>query len=358
MAKEFLNIQVLRGIAALIVVFHHLQMNMLTYYGITPDLNFGAFGVDIFFVISGFVMYYSNAAMSRPITQFLLGRFFRIVPLYWLATLFVVALCLLGFRPLGYGHLSIDNILESLLFIMTTFADGHYELIIFVGWTLIYELFFYAMFAMTLGVMNSILSLATLTGVFLVLVMGNALLDGIPRGLAYVCNPIVFEFIFGGALAIYAIQWQKGPSKASVVSAIAAGAAIILGTIAVVYMDIAGYPSPENYRIFIWGIPAAMIVAGAVVLELGGLSLKFRSALAIGAASYALYLFHPVIMQAVMKLMSSKLPLQGVAGVIVGGSVAVTASIIFAVLVNLTVERKVLAFGKLVSKKLRPSVLA
>lgn len=93
---SFTNIQALGAVAAIIVAFLHLQPVLSKTFHVSTGLHFGAFGVDIFFVISGFVMYISNRRMDRSIRTFLTGRFFRIVPLYWLATLLVVLLYILG----------------------------------------------------------------------------------------------------------------------------------------------------------------------------------------------------------------------------------------------------------------------
>src|SRR5438270_5929207 len=87
--REIVAIQILRGLAALGVVFYHFQLDLQRHLRVTdfvPNLLWGSCGVDLFFVISGFVMVYASArlfgAQGGP-GQFLLRRAIRIVPLYW-----------------------------------------------------------------------------------------------------------------------------------------------------------------------------------------------------------------------------------------------------------------------------------
>ena len=136
----FKNLQVLRGVAAMLVAYFHLQPMLAIPYDLDANDYTGAFGVDLFFVISGFVMYISNGSMNRPKLAFLIGRFFRIVPLYWLSTFVLVALFYAGFHPNGLNHFEPSMLPRSMFFIMSAFPDGRHDLILSLGWTLIYEL--------------------------------------------------------------------------------------------------------------------------------------------------------------------------------------------------------------------------
>jgi peptidoglycan/LPS O-acetylase OafA/YrhL len=136
------SIQLLRGIAALSVVYVHVLA--------TP--NFGLFGVDIFFVISGFVMALVTTKNTNP-TSFFLHRLIRIVPLYWILTTCLVAVIVIAPNLLGSTTLNFANFLKSLFFI-PYFKESHLiQPFLFVGWTLNYEMLFYLCIA--LGLMLS-----------------------------------------------------------------------------------------------------------------------------------------------------------------------------------------------------------
>ena len=104
-------------------------------------------GVDIFFIISGFVMFYANRTQPNSIKRFLAARVLRIMPLYWFATLLIVGLFAIGLRPNGVHYLDAEIVAKSLFLIKSTFPDGRYDLVLNLGWTLIFEMFFYVVFA-------------------------------------------------------------------------------------------------------------------------------------------------------------------------------------------------------------------
>ena len=142
---HLLSIQYLRAVAALMVVFHHIinakpwLFNPLENY---PSL---ATGVDIFFVISGFIMYV--AARNEAPLEFLKKRIIRIVPLYWVATLaFVIVktkLHIFSLTPEDWLHIA-----KSLAFIPhhDPTNPGKIWPYLIQGWTLNYEMFFYLIF--------------------------------------------------------------------------------------------------------------------------------------------------------------------------------------------------------------------
>ena len=88
--RQYDAIQYLRALAALFVVFHHSRNPEPWLFNPIPQLDVGQSGVDIFFVISGFIMY--SAARAEAPWEFIVRRAVRIVPMYWLATFFLVIL--------------------------------------------------------------------------------------------------------------------------------------------------------------------------------------------------------------------------------------------------------------------------
>jgi peptidoglycan/LPS O-acetylase OafA/YrhL len=141
------NVQALRGLAALLVVFVHLD-NLLLAIGLS---TFGGAGVDIFFVISGFIMVYTTADRHVTPWSFMADRIARIVPIYWLITLAVFCIALVSPMLLQATRADWNELVKSLFFIPFTKADGVVAPMFYVGWTLNYEMFFYLLFALGLA---------------------------------------------------------------------------------------------------------------------------------------------------------------------------------------------------------------
>ena len=144
------SIQTLRAIAALSVVAVHIPPDIRARgYGEVFDFPQGAFGVDLFFVISGFVMAYSSRhlfAREHAPCEFILRRCARIVPTYWLVTTFVLYLSIKARTDLSWQHTA-----ASYLFIpYPRPSDGAMLPLLLLGWTLNYEIFFYGVFAVGL----------------------------------------------------------------------------------------------------------------------------------------------------------------------------------------------------------------
>ena len=170
--KNLQFIQALRCIACLLVVFMHITV---TYYDIyhSPFLgnafNFGGAGVDIFFVLSGFIITYSNTkSITKPadIGKFLKKRIIRIFPIYWvIISLFLLLQLLLPLFYKTHFQLTITNLLNTYLLLPNhTMLNG-------VSWSLSNEIFFYILFIIALLVPKKkyILLLLFIYLVFLIL---------------------------------------------------------------------------------------------------------------------------------------------------------------------------------------------
>ena len=146
-ANEIYSIQYLRGIAALMVVLLHVrvQLGRMGYGGYWPEFLMA--GVDIFFVISGFIMWVTTFDGSTTPWQFLFRRFVRIIPVYWLLTTTTVAVMLVAPSAVQSGRFDSIHVLSSYLFIPTVHPlTGMMEPVLIPGWTLNYEMFFYIIF--------------------------------------------------------------------------------------------------------------------------------------------------------------------------------------------------------------------
>jgi len=150
-----ISVQALRARAAWTVVGHHF---MQIFFGFQADtalgqlfVDKGAVGVDVFFVISGLVIFLSTENKQLPPWRFLLYRLLRIVPAYWFYTVLMALLVVFARPVLPDQSVDAPHVLMSLLFIPTENPGGYgvYPTLN-VGWTLNYEMLFYVLFAWAL----------------------------------------------------------------------------------------------------------------------------------------------------------------------------------------------------------------
>nr|QQZ51582.1 acyltransferase [Phenylobacterium glaciei] len=151
------NLQVARFLAAIMVLVHHLELELAT-----PRLNSPfrdpvgiewSIGVDVFFMVSGFIMYLlSRQRFAEPgyAAEFLRRRLVRVVPLYWLFTGLMIASILASPGAVNHADLSAGRVLGSYLFFPWPRAGGDIYPILGLGWTLNYEIEFYLAFTLAL----------------------------------------------------------------------------------------------------------------------------------------------------------------------------------------------------------------
>lgn len=282
--SNFRTIQALRAAAALLVVVYHTfdmwgeRVNTMS----APSWANGAAGVDIFFVISGFVMVVAShrlTSQAQAWWTFIQHRIVRIVPLYWLLTT-AKLLIVLFFADLAFrSSLDFDYVVRSYLFLPVVDHAGHFRPLLPVGWTLTYEFLFYLLFALALALRLDVLRvLVPGLGLFIVVALFRA--ETWPAW-TILFNTIVIEFIFGVVLAKATLRgWRLPPGAAACL--VAAGFALILAV----------PEGAEGLRPLSWGLPALAIVAGAVSLESRAANMLPRWLLGLGDASYSIYLTH------------------------------------------------------------------
>jgi exopolysaccharide production protein ExoZ len=289
--SNFLTIQALRAVAALLVVlFHAFETWGERVDPAAPGVNWenGAAGVDIFFVISGFVMVISSRrliAQPGAWLTFLRHRVVRIVPLYWLlTTVKILAVVVLGGIVLWTG-LDFNFVAGSYLFFPVTDSAGHFRPVLPVGWTLTYEFMFYLLFAAALAIRVDILRIVV-PGLGLIAIAALARTDAWPAW-TILFDTIVVEFVFGVMLARWTLRGFR-------LTPAIAGALVIGGFGLILMLPMIS----ENARVVTWGMPALAIVTGAVSLEPFVARLLPRWLLALGDASYSLYLSHGFVLAA------------------------------------------------------------
>jgi exopolysaccharide production protein ExoZ len=291
---RFTGVQVLRFVAALLVVITHATLyahERLT--SSQPVWHFGEVGVDVFFVISGFVMLVSSRALTHRRDgwkYFAMRRIIRIVPIYWIATTVKFLTMVVGGGVVLHAALGW-NVPLSYLFLPSTNVDGQVEPLLGVGWTLTFEMFFYALF--TVGLLLRVDPLrfcgVLLTGVAIV---GFFRTDDWPAASTY-CQPRVLYFLAGMIIARFAIDrvWPRA----------AAG----LGYVAVLFVALqVGQDLVHGNGVAAWDdvlrpVAAIALVLCVVLAEPYTAALLPAQAVTYGDASYSLYLFHPLIAPAI-----------------------------------------------------------
>lgn len=334
------NLQALRALAASLVVFYHVQGSAGRIAGRPYDTDFGAFGVDIFFVISGFIMFQTTAGFRRSAGEFVADRMIRVVPLYWIATLALYACYLAGFQPNGI-HLALPlDVASSLAFIPRELPNGTGPVLLSLGWTLIYEMAFYVLFAATFALRSHARSLAVLAAVFLLLACLPLAAPGLPYGIAYFTNTILFEFLFG---AVLALAWGSLPPLPDKAWPLLGGGLLLLGLTAMIGVPIQDLDKglSPGCRALRAGLPALAVVSGALALERGGYRCRSAPVMLLGSASYALYLFHPLVLQPAMKVFARLVQADGWWVVIAANLFAFALAAAVAVAVHLLLERPI-----------------
>jgi peptidoglycan/LPS O-acetylase OafA/YrhL len=325
-----LSIQYLRAVASIMVVLFHLAVP-LQRMGFTGDApGWLAGGVDVFFVISGVIMWVTTA--GRPVTPqaFYRRRIIRIVPLYWLLTSLLLAVLMIYPAALQSARFDLGHVVASYLFLPAHHpVTGLLEPLLIPGWTLNYEMFFYLLFGAALLLPAAVRLPAVLAALAGLALAGPALPQG--SAIGFYTNPIILEFGLGMLLG-----WAHGAgarlNRWVAIGLIAAGWAAMI---------MAGADQYDPLRLLLWGMPAVLIVAGALSLDRAGAVGRWGPALLLGDASYALYLFHGIVLsaagQAWRLLGLDQLPF-GLIGFAVLGF---AATLIAGIAVHLGVERPI-----------------
>ena len=274
-------IQYLRAVAAGLIAFQHaMGVPAFVHYA----AHFGTVGVDLFFVISGYIMWTTTERRDRGPLAFWLARLVRIVPLYWIFTATYVAAALI--TPESFFVVKLDpvHIVKSFLFVPVEHPNlGLVAPVYTLGWTLNYEMFFYLLFGVCLFVPKPRLRFVLLAAIFLALVASGAIFQPRSPVLRTYVDPIMLEFLAGVVLAIVSPRLMRFGTLPGL--ALLAAAAL---WVAVVY----GYGLVLE-RIVSHGVPAIIAVAGALMIEPAARARPNRFGLLLGDASYSIYLAHP-----------------------------------------------------------------
>jgi exopolysaccharide production protein ExoZ len=325
-------IQILRFFAAAAVVAFHA-------FGVAPNfiavpegapsygLQYGGHGVDLFFAISGFIIFYATHRAKLTPAMFLRRRIERIVPVYFFVTFAVIALAIVFPATFGTpGWITPRHVLKSLGFV--SFTDGEMP-VVYVGWSLEYEMYFYLAVALLMALKREtwrsivvIFSILTIIGQ----IPGGA---GALGNYSFFVDPLIMEFALGVLIGCVFVNGRVGMTE---LIAAACAIATLLVT------------DPGNRAIVI-GIPSAAAVAAAAYVSLKRPKPSFVEKVLerLGDASYSIYLAQVNTVSLACRFMAGLVPdIAPMALVLVATTVVVLAGL----LLNIAVERPLLRLSR------------
>ena len=276
------NLQLLRAFAAINVVYLHVLIGGESYG--KPSIVFpyvggwGANGVDIFFVISGFVMIYTHSINPKTILNFYKSRILRIVPVYWLITSFIILIYFLFPNIFRSLIIDIKSSISSFLFVSQLLNSSHP--IINLGWTLEWEMLFYLIFGLALY-------FRTLNRIIISIFFMMILIVFISEKLYF------FEFFLGVISGYLYIKLKKINQNTGLII-------LVLGILALLMSVNPNSKLVDYDRVLIWGLPATLIVIGATYSK----QVKNKFILYLGDASYSIYLLQMLTIPGFYKIIT------------------------------------------------------
>jgi exopolysaccharide production protein ExoZ len=333
------GLQHLRFVAAFAVLAHHIleEASGSSLALASPAFErVGACGVDIFFVISGLVMWHATGGFSAQTSakQFIARRLTRIVPSYWAALAIMAGLAGSGiaFKHVQLGAVTLG---ESVFLLPPTTSAG---LVLGVAWTLVYELYFYVICTAALCVPWQRFRVAAIA----------ALLAGVPVALEmvgasaqghYYGNPIVIEFL--GGIGLGALSTWLPQLSLRLRWAVLALCGALFWWASLASPDAATAGLPTAMRWWAWGVPATLLVAAFVhTPDKGGR--VARGLTVLGNASYVLYLTHGFWMNVFAKAVKAGVFHSSLSLYLAAACVAVLA-VVSALGIHLCLEKPLLA---------------
>ncbi|PTP29385.1 acyltransferase family protein [Vibrio splendidus] len=286
--KPILSIQLLRFIAAFLVVLTHFS-SVQKYNESSCSIifkfisGFGQSGVDIFFVISGYIMYLKISTMVFGYSSslnFIVNRIKRIIPLYWFFTL--ITILIYQFRGESF---SIGQVLSSLFLLPSTNAIGEHVPILVVGWTLILEFYFYLLISLTILIKtnSATIRISIISMFFLVISVTSTKLSYDTSFMHYINNSLLVEFILG-LICGHLVSKNYNVSARLLIS--------ILVVSIIAFLLPLVFSRDGIDRVISWGIPTFIIIYSMVTLENRGVVTIPKSFVKLGDSSYSLYLSH------------------------------------------------------------------
>ncbi|WP_447887716.1 acyltransferase family protein [Serratia fonticola] len=338
------SIQFLRFFASLLVLVTHSTFYTHERYSDAMTVfKPGAVGVDIFFVISGFVILLSSITKSgefRGGLDFTVKRLTRIVPMYWIATSIKVAALILSPALVLHAAFDPSRIILSYFFLPSVSPDGRWEPILGVGWTLVFEMFFYFIFAMSLFAKRNPIVISS----FIIIsfsAISTLRADSWPVWTMYF-DRIMLYFVIGMMCYIIMMMCSKTTLRAITATLVTVSIIFIARKIVLDEEII----TRLSFETFTFVVTLFFVVVQCEPVFTGSVSKLFSL---LGDASYSTYLFHPIVaplVPTVFKKLSSH-------GITVNPFIVVISTIIFALIVTVIIH---LVIEKPITNKIRSIV--
>jgi exopolysaccharide production protein ExoZ len=343
--ETFASLQAGRALAALLVVLYHNSLYIFAlekYWGVDPSyglFDFGHSGVEFFFVLSGFIIFYiheKDLGLPSQFSSFIRKRFIRIYPIYWLM---LAAIVPIYFMVPSFGfeyHRQLGTILSSIVLVYT--SENLWSEIA-VAWTLYHEILFYFLFS--LAILSKRFGLALLT----VWLSASLLSFFIPA------PRFLFEYLFSHlhllfGMGMIACLMAKYRTIAAPATLAVLGALIFIA--AGLEEDYVNQLS-ENSRDLFYGFGSMLAVIGGVELERQD-RLRVPAWLQLmGNASYAIYLTHFTLLSLLAKIfmrLGAKENLPILLSYILLPALAVSLGIVIHILVERPLLRKLQRYRK------------
>ncbi len=295
MQKKLESIQIVRGIAVIAVVFFHCQqfsvdlaqalsLRAPILWVYSKQEAIGSFGVDIFFVISGFVMSYITYKNHNKnyFWTFIKKRFIRVAPLYWLFTLIMILL-LITFPNNYYSKVDLKSIVYSFLFIPFIPTNFQSSPILPVGWTLNYEIFFYIIVAFGLFLKRRLFIISCGLS-FIILISVPLLMRPTSTALIFLTNYFIIEFYIGFIICDFFMKYKLNKNVVTILS---------IFTFILVIL-VCKNTSTSNIKFVYCVMSALLVICFSFYEKLHDIhnlnALKF-----IGDCSYSIYLSHYIL---------------------------------------------------------------
>jgi exopolysaccharide production protein ExoZ len=303
-SRRIVSIQVCRGLAALLVVLAHIHGIERNHFAsdYLRLFGYGDLGVDVFFVISGIVIASVTTekfGSTRTAATFLYHRLARIFPIFWIYT--TLALLANWLTPLidSNAHPRSYSLIASYLLIPTRLP-----MLLFQGWTLSFELYFYLVVTLLLLLPRRIAPwLLALWGIAIVALKIHIGLSPSPI-VQLLTNPAILEFLAGCVLFQIFRRSRLHPAA----GIIFLSASLLLLVAIILHYDFVSIVNHPWQRPLLYGSFATLFLLGALELERTQLIRYLPFFVSIGDWSYSIYLSHVLILGLITRLIAPRLP--------------------------------------------------
>jgi len=290
--QYFDSLQELRGLSAIFIVLSHIPLTKHIY------LSLGSYGVAIFFLLSSFLTVHTT---ENRYDKFLLKRAIRIIPLYYIITLFTFIVAL--YKPNWFNTITatFPNLIKSLLFIPYKNDNGSVRPILDVGWSLVAEVWFYIIFFVAMKISHKYRAEITLA-ILLILYAYIYIYSIKPNMSNSVFNQYKLSVLSLATGVFIYIVWKKYLCQLSFNVdnlTLKRSCTCIIYCIYVIFGMLYNLFIANGYNVLALIFPITIFT---VFLTTNNIIIRFKPILFVGTISYSLYLSHEFIVKGVSRL--------------------------------------------------------